>query len=215
MKFSLATIALLAAAVSAMPNYHDYSDNYNNHNNAPADNKQCKPTTVTYFKTHTLHKTKTKTIYATVQKPAEVKTKKLTKTLIKTVTPYAQPVTETITKTVTKTYTAPSHPPAQKGQTYNVVVGGSNNGQPVLKYTPEFVYAQPGDTVVFDFMFKNHTVTESTFDKPCEEKMGGFDSGYKPNLVSFLLLLDFPWQTEQLLILVPRRKTFPAPANTR
>ncbi|KAF8253684.1 hypothetical protein K440DRAFT_618137 [Wilcoxina mikolae CBS 423.85] len=169
MKFSLATVALLAIAVSAMPQ-GSYGD---------SGNDQCKPVTVTHYKTVTQYKTKTKHVH---EEP-KVETKKITKMLTKTITKYGQPVTETIYKTITKTNTVYPNPPSQQnGKTYNVVVGGSKNGQPVLKYTPEYVYAQPGDVVVFDFLFKNHTVSESTFEKPCEKKMGGFESGFRPNL---------------------------------
>jgi len=37
--------------------------------------------------------------------------------------------------------------------------------------------AQPGDTVFFTFQQKNHTVTQSTFDGPCQPITDGFDSG--------------------------------------
>jgi len=57
---------------------------------------------------------------------------------------------------------------------YNVTVGGSAG----LVYTPEFVTAQPGDTIFFTFQQKNHTVTQSTFANPCQAS--GFDSGFIP-----------------------------------
>ena len=41
--------------------------------------------------------------------------------------------------------------------------------------------AAPGDIVNFTFKQKNHTVTQSTFDKPCVKMAGGMDSGFKPN----------------------------------
>jgi plastocyanin len=59
---------------------------------------------------------------------------------------------------------------------YNVTVGGSAG----LVYTPEFVNAQPGDSVFFTFMQKNHTVTQSTFGGPCQALPQGFDSGFVP-----------------------------------
>ncbi|KAF9653853.1 hypothetical protein BDM02DRAFT_1091735 [Thelephora ganbajun] len=59
---------------------------------------------------------------------------------------------------------------------YNVTVGGSAG----LVFTPEFVNAQPGDSVFFTFKQKNHTVTQSTFDSPCQRAVGGFDSGFLP-----------------------------------
>jgi plastocyanin len=42
------------------------------------------------------------------------------------------------------------------------------------------VDAQPGDTIFFTFQQKNHTVTQSTFDSPCQPSAGGFDSGFMP-----------------------------------
>ncbi len=43
-----------------------------------------------------------------------------------------------------------------------MIVGGEK-----LVYTPDFVMAAVGDKIKFNFMAKNHTVTQSTFDKPC------------------------------------------------
>jgi plastocyanin len=58
-----------------------------------------------------------------------------------------------------------------------VVVGGPAG----LVYTPEFVMAAVGDTVIFDFLAKNHTVTQSTLDLPCLFKSDGVKSGFRPN----------------------------------
>ncbi|KAF9654243.1 hypothetical protein BDM02DRAFT_3068202, partial [Thelephora ganbajun] len=49
-----------------------------------------------------------------------------------------------------------------------------------LTYTPEAVFADPGDQVVYHFNPKNHTVTQSSFAGPCTLKDGGFDSGFHP-----------------------------------
>jgi len=57
----------------------------------------------------------------------------------------------------------------------NVTVGGGP-----LKFDPEFVTANPGDTVVFTFMQTNHTATQSTLANPCSMAPSGFDSGYMP-----------------------------------
>ncbi|KIK95730.1 hypothetical protein PAXRUDRAFT_826712 [Paxillus rubicundulus Ve08.2h10] len=57
----------------------------------------------------------------------------------------------------------------------NVVVGGGS-----LKFDPEFVTANPGDTVIFTFKQANHTATQSTLANPCSMVPGGFDSGYMP-----------------------------------
>jgi plastocyanin len=57
-----------------------------------------------------------------------------------------------------------------------VTVGGPG----VLKFEPEFVTAAVGDSVVFTFRQKNHTVTQSSFLDPCVRLANGFDSGFLP-----------------------------------
>ncbi|OCH89103.1 hypothetical protein OBBRIDRAFT_778998 [Obba rivulosa] len=57
-----------------------------------------------------------------------------------------------------------------------VTVGGPG----ILQFNPESVTANPGDTVVFSFRQENHTVTQSSFDNPCQALDGGFDSGFVP-----------------------------------
>ena len=37
--------------------------------------------------------------------------------------------------------------------------------------------ANPGDTVIFTFKQKNHTVTQSSLNTPCSPLASGFDSG--------------------------------------
>ena len=59
-----------------------------------------------------------------------------------------------------------------------VTVGGKAG----LIYSPKSVMAAPGDIINFTFMEKNHTVTQSTFDKPCVRMAGGACSGFKANL---------------------------------
>ncbi|KAG9125821.1 hypothetical protein FRC07_006049 [Ceratobasidium sp. 392] len=55
-----------------------------------------------------------------------------------------------------------------------------------LLYDPQYVHAKPGDTVVFEFHPKNHTVTESSFDNPCQGLVNasgdrvGFRTGFVP-----------------------------------
>jgi plastocyanin len=63
-----------------------------------------------------------------------------------------------------------------KGTDYQVVVGGTG----VLAYTPNQVNAAVGDTVTFTFKTKNHTVTQSTLQDPCQAMSSGFDSGFIP-----------------------------------
>lgn len=66
---------------------------------------------------------------------------------------------------------APTVPPT--GIDHPITVGGSN----LLLFSPSNITAQPGDTVTFSFMQRNHSVTQSTFDTPCDPAPGGFHSG--------------------------------------
>lgn len=59
---------------------------------------------------------------------------------------------------------------------HKIVVGGPS----LLAFSPANITAQPGDTVTFEFRQKNHTVTASSFNEPCNGLAGGFDSGFKP-----------------------------------
>ncbi|KAJ7786457.1 hypothetical protein B0H16DRAFT_1670558 [Mycena metata] len=63
------------------------------------------------------------------------------------------------------------------GKTWDVQVGGPNGE---LTYTPEALSAAPGDSVVFHFNPKKHTVSQSAFATPCGLKDGGFHSGFVP-----------------------------------
>ncbi|EAU92845.2 hypothetical protein CC1G_03632 [Coprinopsis cinerea okayama7 len=66
--------------------------------------------------------------------------------------------------------------PAAFAVVHDVQVGA--NG---LTFSPEAIYADPGDQVVFHFMAKNHTVTESSFAHPCGRREGThIDSGFVP-----------------------------------
>jgi plastocyanin len=63
-----------------------------------------------------------------------------------------------------------------------VTVGGANG---TLSYTPNSITAAKGDMVQFQFMPKNHTVTQSNFDNPCEpislhSNVTGVFSGFMP-----------------------------------
>jgi plastocyanin len=59
-------------------------------------------------------------------------------------------------------------------KTHNVIVGADGE----LKYAGNNIDAAIGDIIRFDFNSTNHTVTESTFDKPCSPKDGGFNTGF-------------------------------------
>lgn len=68
-------------------------------------------------------------------------------------------------------------PPAEGPQTHTVTVGGDAG----LVYTPAEIIAEIGDVVHFVFHKQNHSVTQSTFDKPCNKLDTGEDSGLLPN----------------------------------
>ncbi|KAF8527989.1 hypothetical protein BU17DRAFT_39094 [Hysterangium stoloniferum] len=103
--------------------------------------------------------------------------------------PVISTVTQAITlegSTWTTTYgsypgSAAPTPASLTGNVINVAVG--NNG--TLTFNPSRVSAQPRDTIVFTFMTKNHTVTQSTFSNPCVQlnnattSQVGFDSGFQ------------------------------------
>ncbi|TGJ85369.1 hypothetical protein E0Z10_g3409 [Xylaria hypoxylon] len=63
------------------------------------------------------------------------------------------------------------------GATHSVQVGGSAG----LAYSPSEIQAAVGDMVIFTFMAANHTVTQSSFAKPCDPLEGGMDSKFVPN----------------------------------
>jgi len=66
--------------------------------------------------------------------------------------------------------------PFALGVVHDVQVGQA--GQ--LAFSPEAIFANAGDQVVFHFNPKNHTVTQSSFASPCGPKEGGISSGFQP-----------------------------------
>ncbi|TVY25617.1 putative GPI-anchored cupredoxin [Lachnellula hyalina] len=57
---------------------------------------------------------------------------------------------------------------------HNVVVGAEGK----LLYKDNQIIASIGDIIRFDFNSTNHTVTQSTLQKPCEPLKDGFDTGF-------------------------------------
>jgi plastocyanin len=53
-------------------------------------------------------------------------------------------------------------------------------GKGGLVFDPPALSANIGDNVVFTFVAKNHTVTQTSFGAVCSKKEGGFDSGFMP-----------------------------------
>ncbi|KAF6759937.1 Cupredoxin [Ephemerocybe angulata] len=71
---------------------------------------------------------------------------------------------------MTTTYTNPSG-----NKTHRITVGADGK----LEYAPNNIKADVGDFVIFQFKPKNHTVTRSSFENPCQSN-GGFKSGFRP-----------------------------------
>ncbi|KAF1956501.1 hypothetical protein CC80DRAFT_59146 [Byssothecium circinans] len=53
------------------------------------------------------------------------------------------------------------------------IFAGSTTGNAGLHFEPQNVVAEIGDLIEFHFLPKNHTVVQSSFDKPCEPLAGG------------------------------------------
>jgi len=64
---------------------------------------------------------------------------------------------------------------AVTAETFEVLVGKDAG----LTFQPSVVNAKVGDVISFQFLAKNHTVTQSTFASPCVPKADGVDSGYQ------------------------------------
>jgi len=62
------------------------------------------------------------------------------------------------------------------GQVHHVKVGANSQ----LLFDPESIAANIGDTVIFQFVSKNHSVVQSSLAGPCTALPGGLDTGYKP-----------------------------------
>jgi plastocyanin len=87
---------------------------------------------------------------------------------------------------------------ASAQRTWSVAV--AMNGS--LTFSPNKLVAQPGEFVQFQFHAGNHTVTQSTFDRPCEpigqtSNVTGFHSGYLPAAASAEMGM-FPTYTIQI-----------------
>jgi plastocyanin len=104
----------------------------------------------------------------------------------------APPSTVTQTVTVTALQTTSTSTTAAK-QTHTVQVGALGE----LIYGPNQLNAALGDIVRFDFLKLNHSVTQSTFAKPCTYN-NGFDTGlnqFNPKNISGKFLVDFEVKT--------------------
>ncbi|KAK3293604.1 Cupredoxin [Chaetomium fimeti] len=87
---------------------------------------------------------------------------------------------------------------ASAQKTWSVAV--AQNGS--LTFSPDKLVAQPGEFVQFQFHAGNHTVTQSTFDQPCQpigmsSNVTGFHSGFLPAAASAEMGM-FPTYTIQI-----------------
>ncbi|KJZ78790.1 hypothetical protein HIM_01563 [Hirsutella minnesotensis 3608] len=82
----------------------------------------------------------------------------------------------TVTETVTAGQTA-VNAVSGAAATQTIKVGGPGG----LVYSPPNIQMPVGGTVVWEFLSQNHTVTQSSFAKPCEKLEGGFETGFMPN----------------------------------
>lgn len=77
---------------------------------------------------------------------------------------------------------SPTGTSSASATTHTIIVGGNSS----LTFNPPEVQANVGDEVVWVFMSKNHTATQSSFPSPCRElgatnsSATGFDSGFMP-----------------------------------
>ena len=79
----------------------------------------------------------------------------------------------------TSQYQLDTQPPPSPNtpMTHTVLVGGDAG----LVFTPPQLMANIGDIIHFEFHKQNHSVTQSSFDKPCNKLAAGMDSGLMPN----------------------------------
>ena len=86
--------------------------------------------------------------------------------------------------------------------THTVKVGVDKSDKPALVYTPDNLKPAKDDTIVFQFYSDDHSVAQSTFDKPCEYVDGGIFSSF-PGPVRFQLrrerVLPLPRRVQRLI----------------
>lgn len=88
-------------------------------------------------------------------------------------------------------------PPGPDAPIQTVIVGGGTS----LTFNPPILQDAQGSRVHFDFLGKNHTLTESTFDAPCT-KLQGTDvdtdfNNFNPNDVPNLRPFDYTFASDK------------------
>ncbi|KAA8573274.1 hypothetical protein EYC84_003765 [Monilinia fructicola] len=121
----------------------------------------------------------------------ETSTKTVTVTDTATYTPTPPPIMSTTTPPHgTGTGTGKTH-----GKVHHVTVGAQGKNI----YSPNQVNANVGDIIRFNFLARNHTVTQSDFNTPCTFN-GGFDTGFNqfnPDNKTDLFVKDFVVDTNK------------------
>ncbi|KAJ6556346.1 hypothetical protein B0H19DRAFT_1071451 [Mycena capillaripes] len=80
--------------------------------------------------------------------------------------------------------------PALSAQAAKILVEVGPGGQDI--FSPSNISANVGDVVTFQFVSRNHSVTQTTFAKPCSVLLtGGVDSGFQPPSVNATALPTF------------------------
>ncbi|KAI5789584.1 hypothetical protein FPQ18DRAFT_341477 [Pyronema domesticum] len=171
MNLFLASLALLIAASAA----HDtYSSSV-----IPANGNSCNCQTATV----TVTQTQTQIVYLG-PKTSGVYSQPCTKTAGNgSNTEYANQPASSATAIVKPP--PPSKTSSGARATFTVSVGG-----------PPSLTAPVGSVIIFDFLARNHSVTESTFDSPCARLTGGFNSGFKPNAANIPRLVRFALEVD-------------------
>ncbi|KAJ6516707.1 hypothetical protein C8R47DRAFT_961146 [Mycena vitilis] len=79
--------------------------------------------------------------------------------------------------------------PAASAAAQIVVLVGQNNA---LTFSPPNITAKAGDAVTFQFLSKNHSVTQSSFASPCKPLAPeGVDSGFQPVAINAKAFPEF------------------------
>lgn len=76
-------------------------------------------------------------------------------------------------------------PPDTVPKIINITVGVGADNKSALVFTPSNITANVGDVIQFFFGPKNHTATQSSFDKPCDTLANGFDSDLWVSISSY------------------------------
>ncbi|KAH7926661.1 hypothetical protein BV22DRAFT_1128017 [Leucogyrophana mollusca] len=78
-------------------------------------------------------------------------------------------------------------------QNFTIMVGANKT----TTFTPSYINATTGDTITFQFVAGNHTLTQSSFASPCANistPMTGIDSGFMPVSANATMPADYSFK---------------------